>query len=177
MMIRQTKLFHRDHSAIVGIMGPAKAPAKLLRSVEQLGGALAQEGWTVLTGGRNQGVMEAALKGAKEAQGQTIGILPGTREESDISSYVDIPIFTGMGEARNVINIHTSEVIIACGSGAGTSSEISLALKTKTPTILFQCPDFAAEYFQHLADQVKAPFFKVTDQRDQVIHHCHEILS
>jgi uncharacterized protein (TIGR00725 family) len=176
-MTRQTKLFHRNHSAIVGVMGPAKASPKLLQQVEQLGQALAREGWTVLTGGRDKGVMEAALKGAKEAQGQTIGILPGTREDSEISAYVDIPIFTGMGEARNMINIHTSEIIIACGIGAGTSSEISLALKSDTPTILFYSPDFAESYFTELSKQLNSSFFKVTDQLDQVVHHCHEILS
>jgi uncharacterized protein (TIGR00725 family) len=176
-MTRQTKLFHRDHTAIVGVMGPSKASAKVLREVEHLGRALANEGWMVLTGGRNKGVMEAALKGAKEAHGTTIGILPGTRSETDVSSYVDIPVFTGMGEARNVINIHSSEIIIACGIGAGTSSEISLALKTNTPIILFHTPDYARSYYSELADQIGAPFFKATDDLPQVIHHCHEILS
>jgi uncharacterized protein (TIGR00725 family) len=78
--------------------------------------------------------MEAAAKGAKEAGGITIGILPGDRE-ADANPYIDIPIVTAMGNARNVINVLTSHAVIAIEGSYGTLSEIALALKCRVPVI------------------------------------------
>ena len=80
--------------------------------------------------------MTAASQGAKEAGGLTVGILPGTRKSSPANSYVDIPIFTGMGEARNAINVKSCRAAIAIGGEYGTLSEIALALKGGCPIIL-----------------------------------------
>jgi hypothetical protein len=78
--------------------------------------------------------MEAAAGGAKEAGGITIGILPGARA-SDANASIDIPIVTDLGNARNVINVLTSEAIIAIHGAYGTLSEIALALKCGTPVV------------------------------------------
>jgi uncharacterized protein (TIGR00725 family) len=78
--------------------------------------------------------MEAASKGAKEGGGITIGILPGDRE-TDANPYIDIPIVTGMGNARNIINVLTSHAVIAIEGSYGTLSEIALALKCRIPVI------------------------------------------
>jgi len=78
--------------------------------------------------------MEAAACGAKEAGGLTVGILPGARA-SEANPYIDIPIVTDMGNARNVINVLTSQVVIAIHGGYGTLSEIALALKCGTPVV------------------------------------------
>ena len=67
-----------------------------------VGRQLAQRGFVVLTGGLG-GVMTAASKGAKEEGGITVGVLPGTRKTGPANRYVDIAIYTGMGEARNAI--------------------------------------------------------------------------
>ncbi|MBD2339023.1 LOG family protein [Calothrix sp. FACHB-156] len=121
---------------IVGVMGPGeKAIASDLQNAYELGSLIAQEGWILLTGGRNAGVMDAANKGAKSADGLTLGILPRNEQDS-ISDGVDIAIFTDMGNARNNINVLSSNVIIACGMGAGTASEIALAVKANQPVIL-----------------------------------------
>ena len=72
--------------------------------------------------------IEAACKGAKSANGQTIGILPGTSRR-DANPYVDIPIATGLGEARNVIVVRAGRAVIAIGGEFGTLSEVALALK------------------------------------------------
>jgi uncharacterized protein (TIGR00725 family) len=100
-----------------------------------VGRQLAQRGFVVLTGGLG-GVMTAASKGAKEGDGITVGILPGTRKTTPANRYVDIAIYTGMGEARNVINTKSCKAAIAVGGEYGTLSEIALALKGNCPIIL-----------------------------------------
>ncbi|MBD1912647.1 MULTISPECIES: TIGR00725 family protein [unclassified Leptolyngbya] len=131
---------------LIGVMGPGDAAtAEQYQDAYNLGFQVAQAEWVVLTGGRNVGVMDAACRGAKAAQGLTIGILPDS-EERRTSPYVDIPIYTGMGHARNVINILSSRVVVACGMGAGTASEVAIALKTGKPIILLK-PDAESEAF------------------------------
>lgn len=121
---------------IIGVMGPGKgATEQDIERASELGRLIAQAGWVLLTGGRNVGVMEAASKGAKEAGGFIVGILP-SESKTGVSEFVDIPICTEMGSARNNINVLSSDVVVACGSGAGTTSEIMLALKAEKPVIL-----------------------------------------
>ena len=102
-----------------------------------IGSGLAARGIIVLTGGLG-GVMTAASKGAKEAGGTTVGILPGTQETSPPNSFVDIAIYTGMGEARNAVNVKSCDAAIAIGGEYGTLSEIGLALKSNCPIILLK---------------------------------------
>ncbi len=94
---------------------------------KELGALIAKEGWILLNGGRASGIMEASARGAKENGGLTIGILPGT-DPGWASKYIDIPILTGVGLARNYINILTSAVVVALPGRTGTISEIALAL-------------------------------------------------
>ncbi len=139
-------LKHSGRIPIVGVMGPGDhAEASNISFAEQIGAEIANQKWILLTGGRNVGVMEAASKGAKEAGGFTIGILPHS-DEALVSSYVDIPIFTEMGNARNNINVLTSWVIVICGIGPGTASELALGIKAEKPIILFR-PDDATHSF------------------------------
>ncbi len=112
-----------------------KATSNDLENAYKLGQMIAQQGWVLLTGGRKAGVMDAASCGAKSVDGLTIGILPG-KDSQGMSEAVDIAIFTDMGNARNNINVISSDVIIACGIGAGTVSEIALALKNNKKVIL-----------------------------------------
>jgi uncharacterized protein (TIGR00725 family) len=87
----------------------------------------------LVCGGRG-GVMEAACRGAQEAGGVTVGILPGT-DHSEANPYLDIPIVTGLGEARNAIVVRTADAVIAVSGGYGTLSEIGLAMKMGRPVI------------------------------------------
>ena len=80
------------------------------------------------------GVMEGACFGAKLAGGTTIGILPWN-DPSDANRWVDIPICTGMGYARNVIVVKTGRATIAAGGAFGTLSEIGHALGDNIPVI------------------------------------------
>ena len=136
---------------LIGVMGPGKPAALQVEQVAyELGRRIAQQGGVVLTGGRNVGVMEAASQGAKSAGGLTIGILP-TSEPSSLSAAIDIPILTDMGNARNNINVISSQVVIACGMGAGTASEIALAIKAQKPVILMEVDPTTQLFFQTLS--------------------------
>ncbi len=92
----------------------------------RLGRLLAEQGHVLLCGGLG-GVMEAVCCGAREAGGLTVGILPGEKE--DANRCVSLAIATGMGHARNVIIVKSSDAVIALPGEHGTLSEIALALK------------------------------------------------
>ena len=138
---------------IIGVMGPGDGVSSDLQTAAyELGQQIAQEGWVLLTGGRDAGVMDAACRGAKSANGLTIGILP-TESTKSMSAAVDIPILTGLGHARNIVNVLSSQVIVACGLGAGTTSEVAIALKICRPVVLLHVPPDACTFFQGLNAQ------------------------
>jgi uncharacterized protein (TIGR00725 family) len=138
---------------VIGVMGAGENATDSDRTnAYELGKSIAQQGWVLLTGGRNAGVMDAACRGAKSAGGLTIGILPGNTTNG-ISEAVDIAIVTGMGNARNNINILSSDVIIACGMGTGTAAEIALALKANQPVIILNPDTVSQDFFQKLSPE------------------------
>lgn len=117
------------HFGVVGA-GSAEAGAEARLAAQEVGRLVARAGGVVICGGLG-GVMEAACRGAKEAGGTTVGLLPGT-DRSEANRWVDVAIATGLGEARNVLVVRASDVIVAVGGGYGTLSEIGFALKTGT---------------------------------------------
>jgi uncharacterized protein (TIGR00725 family) len=136
---------------VIGVMGPGIKLSEVDRqNAYELGKLIAQSGWVLLTGGRNMGVMQSANLGAKSANGLTIGILP-TADKNSISQAVDIAIFTDMGNARNNINVLSSDVVIACGMGAGTASEVALALKANKKVILLTDNQESQLFFKSLS--------------------------
>jgi len=122
-------------SIIIGIMGGGKATRKDEKAAYRLGSMIAKEGWILLNGGKNVGIMEASAKGAFDHGGLTVGILPDDNCDR-VSEYIKIPIITGMGNARNCINVLSSNIVVACPGGLGTLSEIALALKSGKTVIL-----------------------------------------
>jgi uncharacterized protein (TIGR00725 family) len=108
----------------VAVIGPGDEPT--VAAVE-VGRLLAERGAALVCGGRG-GAMEAACRGAKEADGLTVGILPGA-DRSDANPFVDVVLPTGLGEARNALVVGAADAVIAIGGGYGTLSEIALALK------------------------------------------------
>jgi len=123
----------RNLASIIAVIGSALCSAQETTMAEAVGCALAEAGATLVCGGGG-GVMEAACRGAKKAGGLTIGILPGFHA-GDANPFVDIPIVTGLGEARNVIIVRTAQAVIAVGGEFGTLSEIAFALKMGRPVI------------------------------------------
>ena len=132
-------------------MGASECGPATLQAARDLGRLAAEAGWAVLTGGRPAGVMEAACAGAKTVPGSlTIGVLP-TGPDGPVNPHVDVAIFSGMGEARNAVNVLSSDVVVACGvEGPGTASEVALALRLARPTVLLAAAPEAAAFFRTL---------------------------
>lgn len=156
-------------------MGPGETAApEVTQTAYALGRAIAQQGWVLLTGGRAAGVMDAASRGAQSADGLVVGILPD-QTRSQMSSAVDIPILTDMGNGRNVINVLSSQVVIACGLGAGTLSEIALALKLRRPLVLIQVSPPLVESLRTLASSAIYPVVTVEEAIAQTAHILSEL--
>jgi len=120
---------------IIGVMGGGSASPAAVTAAYELGRLIARQGWILLNGGRRAGIMDASAKGAADQDGITVGILPD-ETDAQVSEHIQIPILTGMGSARNVINVLSSHVVVACPGGTGTISEIALALKYGKTVIL-----------------------------------------
>jgi uncharacterized protein (TIGR00725 family) len=120
---------------IIGVMGGGTASSDAVAAAYELGRLIARQGWILLNGGRRAGIMDASAKGAADQGGITVGILPD-ETDAQVSEHIQLPILTGMGSARNVINVLSSHVVVACPGGAGTISEIALALKYGKTVIL-----------------------------------------
>lgn len=118
---------------IIGVIGAGHCDEKTYRLAMTVGRGIAEHKCILICGGLG-GVMEGAARGAKEAGGLTVGILPGFSPE-DANPYIDIPIVTGLGHARNVIIVRTAAVLIAISGSYGTLSEIAIALKMDKPVI------------------------------------------
>ena len=110
----------------VAVIGASQATDEDLRDAEAVGALLARAGAIVVCGGRG-GVMAAAAKGAAEAGGTVIGMLPG-EGRSDANEWVTVAIPTGIGELRNGLIVRTADAMVAVGGAYGTLSEIALGL-------------------------------------------------
>lgn len=124
---------------VVGVMGGSIADERVLEDAQRIGELIAEAGWVLLNGGRNAGVMAASALGASEAGGVVLGILPDADWDC-IAEAVQIPVLTGMGDARNQINVLSSRVVVALKGGAGTISEVALALKAGRPVVTLGFP-------------------------------------
>ncbi|MGB5924943.1 MAG: TIGR00725 family protein [Dehalococcoidia bacterium] len=118
---------------IIAVIGNSSCSPKETKLAESVGELLAQRGATIVCGGLG-GVMEAVCRGAKSKGGVTVGILPG-HDSSMANPCVDIPVVTGIGEARNVAVVKSAQAVIAIGGSYGTLSEIAYALKSNIPVI------------------------------------------
>ena len=117
----------------IGVVGEGVCSARVAREAERVGAAIARASAILLCGGLG-GVMEAASRGAAEAGGMVVGLLPGFRRR-DANRWVTIPIVTGMDQARNVVLVRSCDAVVAIGGMYGTLSEIALALKLGIPVV------------------------------------------
>ena len=118
---------------IVAVIGGNECSPREARLAEEIGRELARQGAILVCGGMT-GIMNAACKGASSEGGLTIGILPGNSREQ-ANPHVQIPIVTGLGEARNVLVVKSAQAVIAIGGKYGTLSEIAHALRSGIPVI------------------------------------------
>ncbi len=116
--------------AVVGASQPTEAQAK---AAEEAGGLLAGAGAIVITGGRG-GVMAAASRGAAQAGGVVVGLLPGDTR-GDANEWVGVALPTGLGELRNGLIVRAADAVLAVGGAYGTLSEVALALAQGVPVV------------------------------------------
>lgn len=147
----------------IGVIGARECSKEIEKLAFDVGYGIAKRGAILICGGLT-GVMEAACRGAKEANGVTVGILPGT-DKDDANPYVDIPIVTGMSVARNIILVRSSEVVIAIAGRYGTLSEIALALNVGKPVIGLSTWDIEAPIIKAETpdDAVEKAFAKIKE--------------
>jgi len=127
---------------MISVIGGEACGPDALPIAEEVGREIARRGATLVCGGRG-GVMEAACRGAASEGGHTIGIMPGRDgEETPPNQYVEFPIFTGMGFARNVMVVLSGDAVIAIDGSYGTLSEISYALIHGVPVVGIDTWDF-----------------------------------
>jgi uncharacterized protein (TIGR00725 family) len=120
----------------VAVCAPGTATDDELLLAGAVGRLLAERGCTLVCGGLG-GAMAAASRGAKEAGGATIGIIPGYDDRA-ANPWIDHVICTGLGQARNALVVATGQAVIAVGGGWGTLSEIALARRLERPVVLLR---------------------------------------
>ncbi len=121
----------------VAVIGGRRAEKPVLDVAETVGMLIAKHGWQLICGGMD-GVMKSASKGANAMGGVTIGVLPW-KSRSGANPYIQIPIATGIGVARNSIIAQSADAAIAVGGRYGTLSEIAYFLQLGKPVITLMC--------------------------------------
>jgi uncharacterized protein (TIGR00725 family) len=148
---------------VVGVMGGSQADERTATLAYRLGQLIAAENWVLLNGGRPSGVMDASARGAQSAGGLTVGVLYD-EDRASACAALDIVIPTGMGPARNIINVLSSDVVVACRGSGGTLSEIALALRFERPVVLLDFDPGDA----FLTAAGKGHWYKVTTPEEAV---------
>jgi uncharacterized protein (TIGR00725 family) len=145
---------------VVGVMGAGEgASAQAVALAKELGECISARNWVLLSGGRPAGVMAAVSRGAARVEGHlVVGVLPdeGKGDERQNTADLDIALFTGMGKARNVINVLSADVVVICGiGGPGTASEAAHAINGGRPLVLLAVPPLWLEFFCSLGGAVE----------------------
>lgn len=133
---------------VIGVMGGGVVGDEIVARAYELGRLIAENGWVLLNGGRDAGVMRASAAGAKAAGGFVVGVLPD-EDTHRAAPDLDVAIVTGLGDARNAVNVLSSRVVVVMPGGAGTISEVALALKSHRPVIAvgFHLGEAFAQYY------------------------------
>ncbi len=118
---------------VIAVIGGRRVKKGLLLMAEDVGRLIAERGAVLLCGGLG-GIMEASAKGAKDAGGLPLGVLPQD-DKGHANPFIDIPVATGLGIGRNVIIARTADAFVAIGGQYGTLSEIAFSLQLKKPVI------------------------------------------
>jgi uncharacterized protein (TIGR00725 family) len=123
----------------VSVIGGGVVGESAKRDAREVGRLLAERGHTLVCGGRG-GVMRAACRGTREADGHTIGILPG-EDRSAANDYVETAIATGMGAGRNALVVLNGDAVIAIDGSGGTLSEVGFSSVYGRPIAGLDAPD------------------------------------
>jgi uncharacterized protein (TIGR00725 family) len=124
---------NKDKTTFIAVIGGSDCSLQEAKLAEEVGREIARQGAVLVCGGLG-GVMEAACKGASQEGGLTVGVLPGDNRLT-ANPYVNIPIVTGIGYARNIAVVKSAQAVIAIDGSYGTLSEIGHALQSQIPVI------------------------------------------
>ena len=146
-----------------------------LETAEKVGRLIAQKGGVLVCGGRG-GIMRAACKGAKEANGITVGILPVSKDEAN--EYVDIGIPTSLGTMRNFLVVNSGDVVIAMGGRWGTLNEISFDMVLGKPLILIKgtggCVDKIIE--KEIMQHIESTYY-IAESAEEAVEKAFELAA
>jgi uncharacterized protein (TIGR00725 family) len=151
----------------IGVIGGSNVDRSLYQMAEEVGRRIAQSGARLICGGLG-GVMEAACKGAAAEGGLTIGLLPGD-ERREANPHVNVPVATGLGIARNLIIVRSSDVLIAIAGGYGTLNEIGAALNLSKHVVALKTWDVEA------AGRVDPALFHVVQTPEEAVRTALEL--
>ena len=152
---------------VIAVCGDSDAAEAAAGEAGELGTLIAQNGWHLICGG-GTGVMEAACRGFVEERDQaglnvvSIGVLPSD-DVKWANEYIDVPVATGMGYARNAIIVQTATVVCAIGGRSGTLSEIAFAWQFNKPIVALKT---GSGWADRLAGQ------KIDERRTDIIHEA-----
>ena len=154
---------------VIAVVGPGEpAPEDLCALAYEVGLLLARGGFVVVNGGLG-GVMEAAARGAQEAGGIVIGLLPGD-DRAAANAHLTVAIPTGLGQARNALVVSAADAVIAVGGSWGTLSEIALARRSGKPVVCLRG--------WHVIDDGGQPVaLDVADSPEEAVAHLARILT
>lgn len=164
----------------LAVVGPGVAERDVMELAREIGRLAVETGFRVITGGLG-GVMEAASRGAHEAanyrEGDTIGILPGTRAV-EANRWVDIVLPTGLGISRNVVVVSTADVVVAVGGRSGTLSEIALAWQLGRPIVALDAVEGWAATLggSSLDDRVRGQIQRVSTA-SEAVHAAIQVIE
>ncbi len=144
---------HTEREPVIAVIGAGKCSKQLCDMAADIGRYVAENGGVILCGGLG-GIMEGAARGAKEAGGTTIGIIP-SENKADANEFIDYVIPSGFGEARNVLIIRAADAIVALPGKYGTLSEMAFALISNKPIVSVQAWKLGEE-IQQFDDPIEA---------------------
>jgi uncharacterized protein (TIGR00725 family) len=139
---------------ILAIVGPGEtATAAEVGMAERLAELAVRDGWVILCGGRAQGIMAGAARGAARGGGISIGLLP-TSDRSGAAPELTVALATGLGEARNAVLARSCDAMAVCGMSAGTASEVALAAKAGKLVVMVGPAPLARDFFRNYGSRV-----------------------
>jgi len=150
---------------IIAVIGASKCSKKLRDMAALVGKYVAENGGVIVCGGLG-GIMEGAARGAREAGGTTIGILPSA-DRADANPYIDYAIPTGFGEARNLLVVRAADAVVAFPGKFGTLSEMAFALQAHKPVISISAWKLGDEIIQ-MEDPLEAAEKALTLARESM---------
>ncbi len=134
---------------MISVIGGGNASPEVCERAGEVGREIARRGCILVCGG-GSGIMEAACRGTRAEGGHTVGIMPGLPQnpEAQPNCYVEFPVYTGIGHARNQIVVLSGQAVIAIGGAYGTLAEIAYALIYNVPVIGLDTWGFSYEGYE-----------------------------